>query len=347
MLSSTNNTQETNKTVFIGGLPGTASKSSLSSHFRIFGQISEIKLKLDRRSNLSKGYALITFKERKSYEAAIRAPEQYLFSRTISCQPFLQGEDLNRYLEDLNSRRLFVKYIPKSFDNQKFENVFKKFGEVDFGYVVKDPKTGRSRGFGYITLKRAEDAEEVQKLRCLKLKGSKKMKIFPYKRRGGVEKRKKFSKSSRCCDAEKAKAQTNQGEEEEDIRTPFEIKKIENKGGKKLIGKLLEKKSSADIDNKPEIFYEKENFNFQNLEKKKYFVKGKKKNINHNKLGISQDREIASEHNVKDFNFHDSCSKQRIQRREIWKKFVEEKKEDEYPEFLRLPFILPIPTEEI
>jgi hypothetical protein len=100
------------------------------------------------------------------------------------CQPYLQGPALSQYLEDLNNRRLFVKYVPKNLSNEGFEQLFVGYGEVDFGYVVKDPRTKQSKGFGYITFKNVEVTKKVANLGCIKIFGSKKLKIFEYKRRG-------------------------------------------------------------------------------------------------------------------------------------------------------------------
>ena len=187
-------------TIFIGGLPGSAKESKLRSHFEQFGAIETISMvQNNKKGNLSKGYALITYSSEAGYTSAVKKPEHYLFKRVVSCQPYLQGDELADYLEDLNSRRLFVKYIPKNVKNTSFEDIFAQFGEVDFGYVVKDPKTGNSRGFGYITFKSQEVARDVEKLKFLKINGNRKLKIFPYKRRGsnsGAQKSSHKMKSS-------------------------------------------------------------------------------------------------------------------------------------------------------
>jgi RNA recognition motif-containing protein len=66
----------------------------------------------------------------------------------------LQGKLLEKYLEDLNSRRVFVKYIPKVLRaNDRLELFFSQFGEIDYGYVVKDHYSKEAKDFGYITFK--------------------------------------------------------------------------------------------------------------------------------------------------------------------------------------------------
>ena len=128
------------RTIFIGGLPGSATQIEIREFFSQFGKIVKIKMHgSQKKSNYNKGYAILQYETESSYRASLKRPEHILFNRVIMCQPYLQGRDLSQYLEDLNSRRLFVKYIPKNINNEQFENLFTVHGEVDFGYVVKDP----------------------------------------------------------------------------------------------------------------------------------------------------------------------------------------------------------------
>lgn len=313
-------------TIFVGGLPGTAEKSAICRHFSRFGNIENIKLKLDKKSNLSKGYALVTFLKQVSYEAAIKVPEHYLFSRCISCQPFLEGEKLSSYLEDLNSRRLFVKYIPKSYNNQEFEDLFRKYGDVDFGYVVKDPKTARSRGFGYITFKKSQDAIRIQKMRCIKLKGNKKMKIFAYKRRNSGEGQMKKERGLRSIQAPKRLEYTEVFEKKHKVKKevrPFQVKDMN----------LPSKPRPVDIQ--PGKIRTREPESSKHLTKNdtNFLQKGvaiKQKGITSPFASYQKDQMIPKE------------LRMRNAQREIWKKFDEDNKENDYPDYLKLQFFLPI-----
>lgn len=178
------NSQVTKNTVFIGGLPGLTKKEDLSSVFSTYGEISEIKFHNDINSKVNKGYGLIIFKFKEGYKKALKQPELPFQGRNISCQPYLTGSELENYLNNLNSRRLFIKYIPKSFTNEKLFHIFSHYGDVDFAYVVKDPKTELSKGFGYVAYKTESTKDRVLEIKSIKIEGKKRMKIFPYMRRG-------------------------------------------------------------------------------------------------------------------------------------------------------------------
>lgn len=185
MNNESKSSKASKNTVFVGGLPGKADKATVQTYFSRFGPIKSIKMKsIDQSVGLNKGFAVIEFITASSFHSCLKNPEIYLFDRVVSCQPYLKGQELTEYLEDLNSRRLFIKFVPKSYSNYDFEQTFSYYGEVDFGYVVKDPVSKLSRGYGYITLKKEQDAQRLASMENLLLECGGKMKIFEYKRRG-------------------------------------------------------------------------------------------------------------------------------------------------------------------
>lgn len=43
--------------------------------------------------------------------------------------------------------------------NQDLKDLFENFGEVERAFIVRDKKTKRSRGFGFVEMSRDEDAQ--------------------------------------------------------------------------------------------------------------------------------------------------------------------------------------------
>ena len=54
--------------------------------------------------------------------------------------------------------RLFVGGLSWGTSSDDLRNAFAKYGAVDEATVIMDRATGRSRGFGFVTFQRAEDA---------------------------------------------------------------------------------------------------------------------------------------------------------------------------------------------
>jgi len=59
------------------------------------------------------------------------------------------------------SIRLYVGNLPKELDRQELQAVFAEAGDFVSTKVITDRKTGKCRGFGFVTVKTPEQADEV------------------------------------------------------------------------------------------------------------------------------------------------------------------------------------------
>lgn len=59
------------------------------------------------------------------------------------------------------SIRLYVGNLPKELERQELEDVFAEFGDSVSTKVIADRKTGKCRGFGFVTVKDDEQADLV------------------------------------------------------------------------------------------------------------------------------------------------------------------------------------------
>ncbi|RME20773.1 MAG: RNA-binding protein [Deltaproteobacteria bacterium] len=59
--------------------------------------------------------------------------------------------------------KLFVGGLAWATDDQGLREAFEAHGEVQEAVVIKDRETGRSRGFGFVTMGSAEEADAAQK----------------------------------------------------------------------------------------------------------------------------------------------------------------------------------------
>jgi RNA recognition motif-containing protein len=59
------------------------------------------------------------------------------------------------------SIRLYVGNLPKEVERQEFDAVFSDFEGMISTKVITDRKTGKCRGFGFVTVKTEENAEEL------------------------------------------------------------------------------------------------------------------------------------------------------------------------------------------
>lgn len=64
-------------------------------------------------------------------------------------------------------RKLFIGGLDYRTTDDSLKKHFEQWGEIVDVVVMKDPKTKRSRGFGFITYSRAHMVDDAQNARCV------------------------------------------------------------------------------------------------------------------------------------------------------------------------------------
>jgi len=59
------------------------------------------------------------------------------------------------------SKKLFVGSLSWNVDDEGLRSAFGKYGSVTDAKVINDRETGRSRGFGFVTMENADEADEA------------------------------------------------------------------------------------------------------------------------------------------------------------------------------------------
>ena len=121
-----------------------------------------IVIKIDASSGKNRGYAFLYF---VTYEAAEKATkeEQIINDRNIDCE--FANDSINQKknrIDRITNTKLFVNYIKHCVETEEFFNYFNQFGQMKQYYIVFDPKTGKSKGYGFLRYLHQEDALKVQ-----------------------------------------------------------------------------------------------------------------------------------------------------------------------------------------
>lgn len=58
-----------------------------------------------------------------------------------------------------NENKLYVGNLPYSVDEKALEELFAPYGNVVEAIVIKDRQTGRSKGFGFVTMGSSDEAQ--------------------------------------------------------------------------------------------------------------------------------------------------------------------------------------------
>lgn len=59
----------------------------------------------------------------------------------------------------MDQNKLFVAGLPWAINNDSLRELFSQYGEITEAVVIMDRETQRSKGFGFVTFKNAEDAK--------------------------------------------------------------------------------------------------------------------------------------------------------------------------------------------
>lgn len=68
---------------------------------------------------------------------------------------------------------IFVSNIPYRVHEKDLQELFEGFGTVDSCKIVVDRETGKSKGFGFVTMKQHEGSKAIEALNGYELEGRK------------------------------------------------------------------------------------------------------------------------------------------------------------------------------
>jgi len=57
--------------------------------------------------------------------------------------------------------KIYVGNLPFSMDDGKLQEIFAPYGEIEEANVISDKRSGRSKGFGFVTFKDDESAKKA------------------------------------------------------------------------------------------------------------------------------------------------------------------------------------------
>lgn len=62
---------------------------------------------------------------------------------------------------ETNESKVYVGNLPFSFTQKELSEIFSKYGEITEATVITNKFSGRSKGFGFVTFAKKEDAEKA------------------------------------------------------------------------------------------------------------------------------------------------------------------------------------------
>ncbi|CAK8566697.1 unnamed protein product [Lathyrus sativus] len=144
--------------VFVGNLPYDVDSEKLAMLFESAGTVEISEVVYNRETDQSRGFGFVTMSTVEEAEAAVEKFNRYDYngrSLTVNkaaprgSRPVREDRPPRTY-EPVS--RVYVGNLPWQIDESRLEQVFSEHGKVVSVRIVNDRETGRSRGFGFVTM---------------------------------------------------------------------------------------------------------------------------------------------------------------------------------------------------
>ncbi|CAN7056829.1 unnamed protein product [Brassica oleracea var. botrytis] len=141
--------------LFVGNLAYDVDSQALAMLFEQAGTVEIAEVIYDRETDQSRGFGFVTMSSVEEAETAVEKFNRYdLNGRLLTVNKAAprgsRPERQPRVYEP--AFRVYVGNLPWDVDNGRLEQVFSEHGKVVEARVVYDRETGRSRGFGFVTM---------------------------------------------------------------------------------------------------------------------------------------------------------------------------------------------------
>ncbi|XP_031260141.1 28 kDa ribonucleoprotein, chloroplastic-like [Pistacia vera] len=140
--------------LFVGNLPYDVDSESLAQLFNQAGVVEISEVIYNRDTDQSRGFGFVTMSTVEEAEKAVEMFHRYdLNGRLLTVnKAAARGSQPPRPRVYETANRIYVGNLPWQVDDDRLEQVFSEYGKVVNARVVSDRETGRSRGFGFVTM---------------------------------------------------------------------------------------------------------------------------------------------------------------------------------------------------
>ncbi|XP_072965410.1 28 kDa ribonucleoprotein, chloroplastic-like [Typha angustifolia] len=150
--------------LFVGNLPYDTDSEKLAQLFEQAGVVEVAEVIYNRETDQSRGFGFVTMSTVEEAEKAVEMFHRYdTNGRLLTVNKAApRGARVERTSqESIPSLRIYVGNLPWQVDDARLEQVFSEHGKVVDARVVYDRETGRSRGFGFVTMATQSELDDA------------------------------------------------------------------------------------------------------------------------------------------------------------------------------------------
>ncbi|XP_014510072.1 28 kDa ribonucleoprotein, chloroplastic [Vigna radiata var. radiata] len=153
--------------IFVGNLPYDVDSQQLAFLFKEAGTVEVAEVIYNRVTDRSRGFGFVTMSTLEEVENAVKKFSGYeLNGRVLTVNKAApKGAQPDRSSQpprtSSSATRIYVGNLPWTVDNARLEQIFSEHGKVVEARVVYDRESGRSRGFGFVTMASEADVNDA------------------------------------------------------------------------------------------------------------------------------------------------------------------------------------------
>ncbi|KAI4984616.1 hypothetical protein ZWY2020_017246 [Hordeum vulgare] len=150
--------------VYVGNLPYDVDSERLAQLFEQAGVVEVSEVIYNRETDQSRGFGFVTMSTIEEAEKAVEMFHRYdVNGRLLTVNKAApRGARVERPPRDSGSSfRIYVGNLPWQVDDSRLVELFSEHGKVVDARVVYDRDTGRSRGFGFVTMASQEELDDA------------------------------------------------------------------------------------------------------------------------------------------------------------------------------------------
>merc|ERR1712110_348679 len=157
------------RTIFVMQLSQRVRSRDVEEFFSSVGKIKDVRMIVCNKTRRFKGIAYVEFRDIDSVALALGLNGQKLCGVPVIVQPSQAEKNRvgNYYLDRNPGRvekgpmRLYVGSLHFNITEDMLRGIFEPFGKISMIQLIMDQDTGRSKGYGFVTYGKSEDAKKA------------------------------------------------------------------------------------------------------------------------------------------------------------------------------------------
>ncbi|KDP40755.1 hypothetical protein JCGZ_24754 [Jatropha curcas] len=156
---STSSSSSSAGKLFVGGVSWETSEETFTNYFSKYGEITDSVIMTDRHSGRPRGFGFVTFADPAAADRVLEE-SHVIDGRAVEVKRTVPREDME-VKGVVRAKKIFVGGIPPALSEDDLRDYFSVYGNIIEHQIMLDHKTGRSRGFGFVTFETEDSVEQI------------------------------------------------------------------------------------------------------------------------------------------------------------------------------------------